>query len=108
MKQNARRRIVHLLFHIGAAALLTTGIGFPARPARAGDSAEAESLIRQGGGAGAQRDGGRPPPAVLEGVPGLALAADRRPAGPGRDGAGLLRRRREVPVRGGGVARSPV
>src|SRR5262245_47316503 len=47
MKQNAGARIVHIL---GATALLTIGInvGLPARPARAGDSAEAEALIRQG------------------------------------------------------------
>src|SRR3954466_1719974 len=47
MTLNRRTRVVHL---VGAAALLTVGItiGFPARPAWAGDSAEAEALIRQG------------------------------------------------------------
>jgi hypothetical protein len=47
MTLNCRTRVVHL---VGAAALLTVGItiGFPSRPAWAGDSAEAEALIRQG------------------------------------------------------------
>jgi len=33
---------------VGATALLVLGVALPARPARAGDSAEAEALIRQG------------------------------------------------------------
>ena len=47
MTPNRRSRVVHVL---RAAALLTVGlgIGLAARPARAGDSAEAEALIRQG------------------------------------------------------------
>src|SRR3954467_802661 len=47
MTLNRRPRVVHM---IGAAALLTvaTTIGLSARPAWAGDSAEAEALIRQG------------------------------------------------------------
>src|SRR5437763_9941722 len=49
MTLNRRSRIVHVA---RAAALLTlsigVGIGFTARPAHAGDSAEAEALIRQG------------------------------------------------------------
>jgi hypothetical protein len=47
MIPNRRTRVLHI---VGAAALFTAGIdiGFPARPAWAGDSAEAEALIRQG------------------------------------------------------------
>jgi hypothetical protein len=45
MTPTRRRRVIHVL---GAAALLTVGFGLTARPARAGDSAEAEALIRQG------------------------------------------------------------
>ena len=45
MTLTRRRRVVHIA---GAAALLTIGLGFTARSARAGDSAEAEALIRQG------------------------------------------------------------
>ncbi|HXU06287.1 MAG TPA: PEGA domain-containing protein [Polyangia bacterium] len=45
MTLNRARRVVPI---VGAAALLTCGIGLPVRPAHAGDSAEAESLIRQG------------------------------------------------------------
>jgi hypothetical protein len=45
MTLSRTRRIAHIA---GAAALLTVGIGLPVRPARAGDSAEAEALIRQG------------------------------------------------------------
>src|SRR5262245_37948140 len=49
MKHPARERILHgFLFSFGAAALLTIGLGLPGRPAWAGDSAEAEALIRQG------------------------------------------------------------
>src|SRR5262245_63205618 len=48
MKQSAGARTVHIIHVLGAAALLTIGLGVTARPARAGDSAEAESLIRQG------------------------------------------------------------
>ena len=46
MTLNRRTRVVHIV----GAALLTAGIaiGLPARPAWAGDSAEAEALIRQG------------------------------------------------------------
>jgi hypothetical protein len=44
-RTSAASRVVHIL---GAAALLTIGWGVTARPARAGDSAEAEALIRQG------------------------------------------------------------
>ena len=47
MTLNLRTRVVRIV----GAALLTAGIGIiglPARPARAGDSAEAEALIRQG------------------------------------------------------------
>src|SRR5262245_23791960 len=43
MTRHRSTRVVHI---VGAAALLT--IGWTARPARAGDSAEAEALIRQG------------------------------------------------------------
>jgi hypothetical protein len=47
MMRTAGPRIVHAFrIFLGAAALLT--IGWSARPARAGDSAEAEALIRQG------------------------------------------------------------
>src|SRR3982750_4525321 len=47
MTLHRRTRVVHM---VGAVALLTAGIavGLPARPAWAGDSAEAEALIRQG------------------------------------------------------------
>ena len=49
MKSNgARPRTIHTFQILGAAALLTIGWGLNAPPARAGDSAEAESLIRQG------------------------------------------------------------
>ena len=44
-QQSAGKRFVHIF---GAAALLTVGWAWNAPPARAGDSAEAESLIRQG------------------------------------------------------------
>jgi len=44
MKPSHGKRIVHIFF--GAAALLT--FGWNARPARAGESGEAEALIRQG------------------------------------------------------------
>src|SRR6185295_16339374 len=45
MTLNRRPRTVHM---VGATALLVLGVALPARPARAGDSAEAEALIRQG------------------------------------------------------------
>jgi hypothetical protein len=47
MTLNRRTRVVHI---VSATALLTASIaiGLPARPAWAGDSAEAEALIRQG------------------------------------------------------------
>src|SRR5215475_9606181 len=44
MTRNRRSRVIHVA---GAAALIV-GLGLTARPARAGDSAEAEALIRQG------------------------------------------------------------
>jgi len=48
MKPSHGKRIVHIFF-FGAAALLTSlTLGWNARPARAGESGEAEALIRQG------------------------------------------------------------
>ena len=46
MKPSHGKRIVHIFF--GAAALLTSRSAWNARPARAGESGEAEALIRQG------------------------------------------------------------
>ena len=44
----AGKRIVQIVSAAGLLTCLTSGFGWNARPARAGDSAEAEALIRQG------------------------------------------------------------